>query len=66
MRGTELIERARSEMIFVDRPGSGEKKASDGKYLDRSELERRMAEFEIPAASGTQKGRRFVDVNSLQ
>jgi serine/threonine protein kinase len=68
MKGTELIQKSRSSLIFVDRQGKEEEKRSaDYRFLDTAEVKRRMAEFEIPGlVGGQEKGRRFVDVDSIQ
>jgi serine/threonine protein kinase len=68
MKGTELIQKSRSSVIFVDRQGKEEeKRLADSRYLDTAEVKRRMAEFEIPVSvAGQEKGRRFVDVDSIE
>ncbi len=71
MKGADLIRKSRSEMIFVDHQGKKddavEKRPANSKYLDTGEVERRMAEYQIPEALTTPtKGRKFVDVNSIR
>ena len=81
LEGAELIGKAKSSMIFYDRgaPQEEDKKtrnrrprrrkkaepSTPSKYLDRSELEKRMAVLELESKVGTLlEKKRFIDMRS--
>lgn len=68
IKGTDLIRKSRSSMIFVDRKGKDDsgKKGGSGKYLDSTELERRVAEYQLQKSiTEPADKRKFIEVDTL-
>ena len=67
LRGTDLIKKSSSSVIFVDRKDREKQAAgAGGQFLDTAELERNIAAVKLSGGLGaTEGGRKFIDVQSL-
>ena len=69
MKGVDIIQKSRADVIFVDRQTeegkSQTKPSTDKRYLNTEELQKKMSQFDRTQPSvPAKKGRRFMDVSS--